>query len=101
MAGLETEVLADDTQTAIIAVRGDLDIATTDQLEDAVGPILRRNPTRLVLDLSALEFADSSAIAQWVRWAATVHELELRNPPELIRRVITSMGLAGTLQMTP
>ena len=30
-----------------------------------------------------------------------VEELELRSPPELIRRVITSMGLAETLHMTP
>ena len=41
------------------------------------------------------------AIAQWVRWAASVDQLELRNPPELIRRVLTTMGLAGTLHMTP
>ena len=101
MAGLETELLAGDDDAPVVALRGDLDIATADQLEEVVAPILRRNPARLVLELSRLEFADSSAIAQWVRWAAHVDELELRNPPELIRRVITSMGLAETLQMTP
>ena len=101
MAGLETELLAADNEAPVVAIRGDIDIATTDQLEDVVAPILRRNPARLVLELSGLEFADSSAIAQWVGWAANVDELELRNPPELIRRVITSMGLAETLHMTP
>ena len=66
-------------------------------LEAAVAPVIDTKPERLVVDVSALRFADSSAIALWVRWAANVGEIELREPSPLLRRVITSMGLGEKL----
>ena len=54
-------------------------------------------PARLVVDVSELRFADSSAIALWVRWAARVPEFELRDPSPLLQRVVTAMGLAEKL----
>lgn len=101
MGAIEAEILTADAKATVVAVRGELDIATADELEALVAPIIAKKPTRLVLDLSELQFADSSAIAQWVRWSAGVEELELRNPPPLIRRVIASMGLEKTLCVTP
>ena len=44
-----------------------------------------------------MRFADSSAIALWVRWAGAVSEFELLDPPPLLRRVINAMGLADKL----
>jgi hypothetical protein len=51
----------------------------------------------LVVDLSGLRFADSSAIALWVRWATTIDRFELRNTPSFVRRVIAAMGLSERL----
>lgn len=101
MGELNAEVLEAGAAQALIAVSGELDIATAEQLEAVVAPVLESRPARLVLDLSGLRFADSSAIAQWVRWAAQVEELELRNPPPIIRRVLASMGLTSMLGVTP
>lgn len=98
---LQTEVLAQDANSVLVAVRGELDIATVGQLEAAVAPLLATRPQRLVLDISELSFADSSAIALWVRWADTLGELELRNPSHLLRRLVSTMGLAGRLHLTP
>jgi hypothetical protein len=39
-------------------------------------------------DLRGLRFADSSAIALWVRWSTAVHEIELRDVSPFLRRVI-------------
>jgi hypothetical protein len=58
---------------------------------------LDRRPGRLIIELSDLRFADSSAIALWVRWSTSVDEIELRDVSPILRRVIDSMGLAATL----
>jgi anti-anti-sigma factor len=109
MAGLDTgdsadatfDVAASDGRTAVVTVRGELDIANIGALEAAVAPILESKPERLVVDVGALRFADSSAIALWVQWATIVGEMELRDPSPLLRKVISSMGLAARLQLSP
>jgi anti-anti-sigma factor len=83
--------------TVIVAISGELDISNIKRLETAVDPIIATKPGRLVVDLRGLRFADSSAIAVWMRWATAVGGIELRNASPLLRQVITSMGLAGKL----
>ena len=84
-----------------MTVSGELDVANIDALEAAVAPVIERRLQRLVLDVGELRFADSSAIALWVRWATAVDEVEVRDPSPLLRKVITSMGLGGRLQLRP
>lgn len=105
MEGVDPEpiawtVSADERGDALVTVRGELDIASVDELDRAVAPIMARRPNRLVVDVSGLRFADSSAIALWVRWASMVGEIELRDPSPLLRRVVASMGLAGKLRLS-
>jgi anti-anti-sigma factor len=106
MDGLEAEAakmtfrIGGDRQTAVVTVRGELDISNVHELEAAVASTIAATPDRLVVDVRDVRFADSSAIAVWVRWAAAVEELELRDPPPLLRQVITKMGLAATLRVT-
>lgn len=95
------ELVSSDEGSAMVKVAGELDITTIEDLEEAVQPILDRDPERLVIDVSSLRFADSSAIALWVKWATLVPALEIRDPQPLLRRVIDSMGLAQTLRVTP
>ena len=85
---------------AVVTVRGELDIASVEQLEAAVAPLIAKRPHRMVVDVSGLRFADSSAIAMWVRWASVIGELELRDPSPLLRRVVASMGLEGKLRLS-
>ena len=84
-----------------VRVTGELDISNIERLEAAVTPLLESKPDRLVVDVSALRFADSSAITLWVRWASQVGELELREPPVLLRTVLGKMGLAERLRLSP
>jgi len=46
-----------------------------------------------------LRFADGSPIALWVPWAASVVEIELRDPSPLLRRVIIPMGRGEMLKV--
>jgi anti-anti-sigma factor len=94
------DVAGNDGGTAIVTVRGELDISNIDRLEAGVAPIIAMAPDRLVVDIGELQFADSSAIAVWVRWAALVKQIELRHSSPLLRNVITRMGLSGKLELT-
>lgn len=85
----------------IVKVTGELDITNVDTLACAVEPALERKPQRLIVDVHELQFADSSAIALLVRWATVVREIELRDAPPLLRRVVETMGLTQTLRVTP
>jgi anti-anti-sigma factor len=95
------EVAVDEAGTAIVTITGELDLSTIDALMEEVTPVLAREPSRLIVDVAGLRFADSSAIALWVRWATTVSEFELRDPPAFLRRVITVMGLGDKLGLKP
>jgi anti-sigma B factor antagonist len=100
-ASMTFELVTADDGLTVIKVAGELDITSIEDLEEAVQPILDRSPESLVIDASSLRFADSSAIALWVRWSTMVRRLEIRDPSPLLRRVIESMGLAETLRVTP
>jgi anti-anti-sigma factor len=94
------EVSADADGGAVVWIRGELDISAVDALAEQVGAIVGDGPSRLVVDVGGLRFADSSAIALWVRWAGDVDEFELRRPSPLLLRVIRGMGLAEKLGVT-
>lgn len=85
----------------VVTLKGELDMATADELEKAVEAIIDSEPSRLVVDLTDLQFADSSAIALLVRWANLIHHVELREPPPLLRAVLQRMGLDQRLHVTP
>ncbi len=76
-------------------------MATADQLEAALLPMIDRDTRRIVVDASGLEFADSSAIALLVRLANSVEEVEIKRPRELLREVIKRMGLNDRLRLVP
>jgi anti-sigma B factor antagonist len=85
-----------DAET-VVTIKGELDISNVERLDGALAPFLGRRPPRLIIDVSELGFADSSAIAIWVRWSRAVGELRLRGPQPLLARLIDTMGLGATL----
>jgi anti-anti-sigma factor len=95
------ELLSDSDGSPLIRITGELDMQTIPELEAGVESIMTAGAGRLVVDVSGVNFADSSAIALWVRWANYFRQIEIREPPLLIRRVIARMGLAEKLPMAP
>ena len=98
---MTVDVAEHDEQTVTVRLGGEIDMTNVDALAAAVAPALERAPARLVVDVGDVRFADSSAIALWVQWATSVPEMELRDPPPLLRRVVDSMGLSTTLKVAP
>ena len=97
--GATFTVASDGAAEATVTIRGELDVANVDAIEAAVAPVVAGGIERLVVDVRELRFADSSAIALWLRWAGAVGQFELREPSPLLRKVIASMGLSAKLRL--
>jgi anti-anti-sigma factor len=91
----------EDGNGTVLRIGGELDLSNVEPVQAAVDAVIGPNPDRLVVDARDLTFADSSALALLVGWASVVTQLEIHDPPPMLRAVIESMGLAQTLQMTP
>lgn len=93
--------LGHENGTLVVRLAGELDISNVGELQEQVDPEIERGAELLRIEARGLRFADTSAIALWVRWASLVKKMELQDPPQLLRTVIESMGLADTLHLTP
>lgn len=91
------EIASRPDGAVVVTIEGELDMSSTGRLDAEVQRALGNRPRKLVVDVADVRFADSTAIALWVRWAGAVPEFELRDPPALLRRVIATMGLGGKL----
>jgi anti-sigma B factor antagonist len=81
----------------VVTISGELDSSNAASLEAAIAPIAAEHPERLVFDLSGLRFMDSAGIAVLVGVASKVNAVQLRNPSEVVRRVIELTGLSDVL----
>jgi anti-anti-sigma factor len=85
----------------VLTLDGELDISNADAFREVVEDVLGGHPSRLVFDVAALSFMDSSGIAVMVFAANKVSEIELRHPPTIIRRVVEATGLDEILRLDP
>lgn len=98
LLSLDIEEAGDDAVGVRLA--GELDMSNVGRLAAAVEPLLACHPKRLIVEARDLEFADSSAITLWLRWAAEVDRFEIRELSPLLRRVLTAMGLDSRLELS-
>ena len=95
-----TSVAREGLET-VIFVRGEVDMATCERLRDAIEPHLGPRQT-VVLDLSGVEFTDSSLLSVLVQARGTLTadggSLFLRNPSHVARHLLTVSGMEHLLQ---
>jgi anti-sigma B factor antagonist len=72
----------------VLTLRGDIDLLTAPQMDDAIAAALRIHPYTLVMDMSAVTFMDSSACRSLVRARTDA----IRSAVELELRDITAAG---------
>jgi anti-anti-sigma factor len=95
------EVSVDPNGAPVVNFRGELDMSNAETIEAELGSVIANASEILVFDLSALEFIDSSGIALLLRAAEKVARIELRNPSDIVRRVIQATGLSDVLHVQP
>ena len=85
---------------AAVGPRGELDLASVDELTQEVEDLWAAGSRRVLIDLTALEFIDSSGLRSLLdlREAAASdgHELALRSGPSVVQRIFE---LTGTAQL--
>jgi anti-anti-sigma factor len=89
------------TQMAVVALRGEIDIASLEELEGAIEPHLAKGQT-IVLDLSEVTFADSTLLRVLHQARGKANDgggaLLVRNPSDGIRRLLSLGDLDDLVQ---
>jgi len=88
-----------DDGVATVTVRGEIDLSTVDAFHARLAEITRRDPQRLVIDLTEVTFLDSAGLRAFVRARKALPErcpVILRCPQRKIRQVVEMTGL-GTV----
>ena len=95
-----TQVDATDEAT-VIHVRGEIDMATAGRLRDVIEPHMGPAQT-IILDLSEVEFMDSSSLHVLVQARGRLTDnggsLILRNPSSAAHRLLTAAGATDLLE---
>jgi anti-sigma B factor antagonist len=98
--GLAIQVHLDASST-VIELEGDLDISTFRALEEELERAEAADPEKLVIDLSAVRFADSQGIACLIQAVERAGdrdlEIQFLRGPASIERVFEITGLADYL----
>jgi anti-sigma B factor antagonist len=98
---LRLEFSTDSLGMTVIEISGEIDIASVGPIRSDIEPIISDGPRRVVFDLGKLRFMDSSGLSLLLAVAERVGEVELRNAPSLIRKVIEITGVSGMFSITP
>jgi len=93
------EASVDGPGTALVNITGELDLSSVPGVEVALEAFLVASPDRVVLDMSAVTFMDSSGIAMLLRAAERVARLEVRNPSDSVQLVLRTTGLTSIFHM--
>ena len=90
-------------EPVVVTVNGEVDLATSSELEQCVLRALEGAPSSVVLDLGGLTFIDSSGLRTLVSTsrAASTRDatLALRNVPSHAQRVLDLTGLADSFPL--
>ena len=83
--------------TALVTVVGEIDAATSEELASVLENAIETDISRLVLDVSSVEFIDSSGLRALVQANRAIIERDgtfaLRGPNETFRRLLDVTGL--------
>jgi len=88
-----------DAQGVVLVLTGELDLVSAPELDRQVRALGGASHGRLLIDLSGLEFMDSTGLASMIHAqrsaAANGHELSLRRGPDQVQRLLELTGLSG------
>ncbi|MET9728901.1 STAS domain-containing protein [Streptomyces zaomyceticus] len=98
---LDVHVEIRDARTAVLSVRGELDMETAGRLDEHLAAQVGGGRHHLVLDLSELGFMDSSGLNVLIRSVHRAREaggdLYLAAPNSAVRRILEITGVTTTI----
>jgi anti-sigma B factor antagonist len=89
----------------VVAVEGELDLFTAPFLRDEVRDAIKQDSSKLVLDLGALSFMDSSGLSVLIEaWRLATGEgggVSLAAPQAPVARILRTTGLDRRIKVYP
>ena len=102
---MHLSVLENPDESIVVTVRGHLDIDSAPVLATTLDQVLDRAVPRIVVDLSGVEFCDSTGLSAFVvghsRAAAADGWVRLAAPCPWLSRMLDSVGVSGSLDVYP
>lgn len=101
---VDFSISAPDDDTITVVVAGELDLLTSGEFETVLDAAADR-AANVFVDLSAVSFADSTALTVLVKSHVRLTERERRlviaRPSDTVQRVLELSGLVGVLHVDP
>jgi anti-sigma B factor antagonist len=102
---MQVSVAHHPPNTAVLILRGSLDIDTAPALKANLNRLVERPSPRVVVDLSGLDFCDSMGVGVLVTAHGRAMErggwVHLAAPSGFLRRLLDTLGLTGYLSLHP
>ena len=102
---MQVSVVGNPDATVVVAVRGNLDLDSAAVLTATLDQVLDQPSARVVVDLSGVEFCDSTGLSAFVvghnRAAATGGWLRLAAPSPFLADLLETVGLAPRVGVYP
>ena len=102
---MHVSVVDNTDASVVVTVRGNLDIASAPVLTTTLDQVLERPAPRVVVDLSGVEFCDSTGLSAFEighnQAAAAGGWLRIAAPTAWMSRLLDTIGLTGRLAVYP
>lgn len=102
---MHVSVVGDPDGKVVVTVRGNLDIDSATVLTTALDQVLEQPGPMVVVDLSGVEFCDSTGLSAFVvghnRAVASGGWLRLAGPNEFLSQLLDTVGLSRRLNVYP
>jgi anti-sigma B factor antagonist len=102
---VHVSVVGNPDDTVVVTVRGNLDIDSAPVLRTTLDQVLDQRQPRVVVDLSGIEFCDSTGLSAFVvghnRARAAGGWLRLASPGEFLSELLGTVGLTERLGVYP
>ena len=102
---MHVSVIGNPDDSVVVTVRGTLDLDTAPVLRTTMDQIVDRPHPRIVVDLSGVEFCDSTGLSAFVvghhQAAASGGWVRLAAPGEWLHGLLRTVGLVPALEVYP
>ncbi|MFI5934308.1 STAS domain-containing protein [Actinoplanes sp. NPDC051494] len=102
---MHVSVLGNPDESVVVTVRGNLDLDSAPVLSTTLGQILDRPAPHIVVDLSGVEFCDSTGLSSFVVAHTTADRtggwVRLAAPSAWLHSLMESAGLSPALVVYP
>jgi anti-anti-sigma factor len=102
---VHVSVLGNPDDSVVVTVRGELDVDSATVFTTTLDRVLERPEPRIVVDLSGVEFCDSTGLSAFVlghnRAASTGGWVRLAAPSAWLAGLLDTVGLTGRIPVYP